>query len=108
MKKERSKRLAKQGLHKIVKVSWIDADEDSGWSPYKKESPWVINTIGYLIEKNKRKNDFIVIANSHIPETNVWSGISRIPGGMVIKMETLSTAASCGYALMDDDTLNNT
>jgi len=99
--------MTKQCRHKLVEVHWIDAEEDSGWQSYEKKIPWVIKTIGYLVEKNKTKSDFIVLANSHIPDSNTWSGLSRIPGGMVIKMKTLSTTA-CGYPLMNDNTSNNT
>ena len=107
MKKGRKQKSFKC-RHKIVSVAWIDADESSGWEKYKKESPWIINTIGYLVELPKKKNDYIVLANSHLPETESWSGLNRIPKGMVIEVKTLLTTAECGYSLMDDDSLNNT
>jgi len=93
--------------HKILRCSWIDADEDSGWTTYEKKAPWVVNTIGYLVELPKKKSDFLVLANSHLPDQNHWSGLTRIPKGMILGIETLLTAAPCGYSLKNDDTSDN-
>jgi len=90
--------------HRIVSVAWVDADEDSGWQTYNKKSAWIINTIGYLIEMPKKKTDFIVLANSHLPDTNEWSGTTRIPKGMVLSVETLMKSVSCGE--MNEDSGN--
>ena len=79
-----------------MKVGWIDADESSGWSEHKEEAPWVIYSIGYLVSMPKRKTDFIVIANSHLPDVSQWSGLSRIPKGMVLSVETLMHKVPCG------------
>ena len=91
-------------LHRIVSVAWIDADEDSGWQTYNKKSAWIIKTIGYLIEMPKKKTDFIVLANSHLPDANEWSGTTRIPKGMVLSVETLMKSVSCGE--MNEDSGN--
>ena len=93
--------------HDIIRVEWIDADEKAGWEVYEKKPARVIYTIGYLIEKPKTKGEFLVLANSHLPDEDEWSGLSRIPKGMILGMETLITAAPCGHTLMDDNTPNN-
>ena len=83
--------------HDLVRVGWVDADEKSGWHTYNKDEPtWKIYTVGYLVEKPKTKTDFIVLANSHLPETNEWGGLNRIPKGMILSIETISKAIPCG------------
>ena len=87
--------------HTIISVQWIDAEENSGWETYKKKYPWIISTIGYLIELPKNKADFIVLANSHLPDTNQWSGVTRIPKGMVLSVKTISKGVLCGEQYED-------
>jgi hypothetical protein len=82
--------------HIVVAVYWIDADEDSGWQTYTNKSAWIIKTIGYLIAMPKKKTDFIVLGNSHLPDTDQWSGVTRIPKGMVLSVETLVKNVLCG------------
>lgn len=82
--------------HDIVKVSWVDADEESGWQMYNRRAAWVIHTIGYLVERPKKKTDFAVLANSHLPDTGCWSGLVRIPRGMILSITTLIKNAPCG------------
>jgi hypothetical protein len=86
----------KRCLHRVVKVSWIDAEEEAGWNEYKKKPSWVIHTIGYLVELPKRKTDFMVLANSHLPDTNSWGGLNRIPKGMILSVETVLKSVRCG------------
>ena len=86
----------KQCLHDLVSVSWIDADEESGWATYTKKPAWVIHSVGYLVERPKLKNDFVVLANSHLPDTGCWSGLSRIPRGMILSITTLLKKIPCG------------
>lgn len=88
-----------------MRVAWIDADEKSGWQEHKVDSPWVIYTIGYLVALPKLKTDFYVLANSHLPDANQWSGITRIPKGMVLSAETLMARLPCGKVL-DENTSN--
>jgi hypothetical protein len=91
----------KKRLLRLIRCAWIDADEDSGWREYTRDSAWVIYTVGYLVESPKRKTDFLVLANSYLPETGTWSGISRIPKGMIISIETLINKMPPGYKLAD-------
>ena len=102
---EKEKEILTKCLHDIVKVSWIDADEESGWQEYNKEAAWVIHTIGFLVEKPKLKTDFVVLANSHLPDTGVWSGLCRIPRGMVLSITTVVKNTPCGGAI-DENTGN--
>lgn len=83
-------------VHDLVMVSWIDADEESGWQKYEKKPTWVIHTVGYLVERPKTKTDFVVLANSHLPDSGCWSGINRIPRGMIMSIKTLIKGVSCG------------
>ena len=83
-------------LHQIVQVAWIDAEEEAGWHEHKQKIPWVIHTIGYLVELPKRKTDFIVLANSHLPDTNTWGGLNRIPKGMILSVKTILKNVQCG------------
>ena len=87
--------------HTIISVQWIDAEENCGWETYKKKDPWVISTVGYLIELPKNKAEFIVLGNSHLPDTNQWSGVTRIPKGMILSVETISKGVSCGEQYED-------
>lgn len=84
--------------HQVVRVSWIDADQHSGWHDLKdvNKKAWVINTVGYLVSSGKKKTDFVVLADSHLPDTDQWGGLNRIPMGMVISIETLVESAPCG------------
>jgi len=88
--------VKKKCLHRIVRVSWIDAEESSGWSEHTEEAPWIIYSIGYLVSMPKRKTGFVVLANSHLPDVSQWSGLSRIPKGMVLSVETLMHKVPCG------------
>ena len=88
----------KKCLHRLVRVKWIDADEDSGWQemPKDHDPTWIIYSVGYLVSMPKRKTGFVVLANSHLPDVGQWSGISRIPKGMVLEIETLMSKIPCG------------
>ena len=90
--------MKKKCLHRLVRVHWVDADEDSGWREVTKDQDptWIIYTVGYLVSMPKRKTDFVVLANSHLPDVGQWSGISRIPKGMVLETETLMSKIPCG------------
>jgi len=83
-------------LHSVVRVSWIDADNVSGWTEFKEEAPWVIHTIGYLVSSGKKKTDFVVLADSHLPDTDQWGGLNRIPMGMVLAIDPLLESVPCG------------
>ena len=90
--------MKKKCLHRLVRVHWVDADEASGWREVTKDQDptWIIYTVGYLVSMPKRKTDFVVLANSHLPDVGQWSGISRIPKGMVLEIETLMSKIPCG------------
>jgi len=83
--------------HSVVRVSWIDAEQFSGWSTLKDETPWVVFTVGYLISSGKKKTDFVVLADSHLPDTDQYGGLNKIPKGMVLEIETLVEAVPCGH-----------
>ena len=83
--------------HRVVRVSWIDADDTAGWAEFKESKPWVIQTVGYLVSSGKKKTDFVVLADSHLPDLDQWGGLNRIPMGMVLGVETLVESAPCGH-----------
>ncbi len=83
--------------HSVVRVSWIDADQSSGWSDFKSKAPWVIHTVGYLVSSGKKKTDFVVLADSHLPDTDQWGGLNRIPMGMVLEIQTIAESVPCGH-----------
>ena len=93
-----SKRKRKDGKcrHSIISVRWIDSAEASVWQGYSDKPAWVIRTVGYLIALPKKKTDFIVLGNSHLPDTDQWSGVTRIPKGMGLSVDTLMKNVSCG------------
>jgi len=74
---------------KLVMIEWVDADGESGWSSYDPETPLItVKTFGILVNRNK---DHIAHADSWCPETKHWSGLGRIPMGMVKRIKTLMT-----------------
>lgn len=83
-------------------MSWIDADEESGWQSYGKTPAWLIITVGYLVDIPIKSTEFFVLANSHLPETGEWSGISRIPKGMVVDIKKIKKSMPCGRSLDED------
>jgi hypothetical protein len=87
--------------HSVVRVSWIDADDSAGWQELKKEPTWVIHTVGYLVSSGKKKTDFVVLADSHLPDLDQWGGLNRIPVGMVLGIETLVESVPCGQIYED-------
>ncbi len=90
--------------HDVCIVSWMDAEEEAGWSELGDESPWIIKTIGFLVSKGRKRTDFIVMANSHLPwgDDESYSGITRIPLGMVIGVEVIARKVSCGHYISQD------
>jgi len=91
--------MSKRCTHRLIRCRWIDAEESSGWEEYKKEKSWVIHTIGFLVDSPKKKTDFLVLANSHLPDTDEWSGLTRIPKGMILGVDTLIRGMPCGVPL---------
>jgi hypothetical protein len=86
----------KRCCHRLVIASWIDADEEGGWSHYKEKPSWIIHTVGFVVATPRKKTDFLVLANSHLPDTDSWSGLSRIPKGMLLSVETIRKNVHCG------------
>ena len=69
---------------------WHDAHSVTDiWSELKdiSDEPCVVRTIGWLLEDAKK--DHVVVAQSHIGETDEYDGIMAIPSGMVVSMKTL-------------------
>lgn len=73
---------------KLVEITWTDADGESGWSDYDpKDKLPVIKTFGILVDKNDKQ---VVHADSYCHESCRWSGLGRIPKGMVSKIKTIA------------------
>jgi len=75
---------------KLVEIHWIDAEAEAGWSEDDpaKDKPTILKTYGLLVRKTK---DWVIHADTYIPETKVWGGKGKIPAGMVKKVKTLMT-----------------
>ena len=66
---------------KLVEIVWIDADGEAGWSAYDPDAKLVtVKTYGILVNQAK---DHIAHADSYCTESKMWSGLGRIPTGMV-------------------------
>lgn len=74
----------------LVCVHWIDADGEAGWfaDDPKEDSPHVLRTYGLLV---RQTDDWVITASTYDPLTGLWSDRSRIPMGMVQKVETIRT-----------------
>lgn len=72
----------------VVLVEWHDAHATSEWTDPSAidEEPFVVNTVGYLIENGKPNH--VVVAQSEGAEGDL-DGILSIPTGMVVKIVTL-------------------
>lgn len=96
--------------HDLIIVSWIDAEEEAGWNVLEEEPSWIIKTVGFLISKGRKRTDFIVMANSHLPwgDDETYSGITRIPMGMVLDVEVVAKKVSCGGYVTEDRSRHTT
>lgn len=74
---------------KLVEISWIDAEQSSGWShdDPKDDKPIIIKTYGLLVRKTK---DWVIHADSYLPDTKTWGGRGKIPTGMVRKIKVIT------------------
>jgi hypothetical protein len=76
----------------LVEITWIDADGESGWTEYDPSKKLVeVKTFGLLVNRNWRKSDHIAHADTWCPETKHWSGLGRIPKGMVKRVKVITT-----------------
>ena len=74
---------------KLVEISWLDADGEAGWSKYNpKEKLVLVKTFGILVDKT---DQVVVHADSFCHESGMWSGLGRIPRGMVKKIRIIAT-----------------
>ena len=96
--------------HDLIAVSWIDAEEEAGWTVLEEEPSWIIKTVGFLISKGRKRTDFIVMANSHLPwgDEETYSGLTRIPMGMVLDVEVVARKVSCGGYVSQDQSRHTT
>ena len=75
----------------LVKVTWIDADDEAGWQPDDeaedgKETP--LKSYGLLVSRGPK---FITISYCRNEESAEWLGKHRIPAAFVISIEVLQT-----------------
>lgn len=74
---------------KLVQIEWIDADGESGWSTYDPKEKLVhVKTFGILVDKTDK---MVVHADSYCHESKMWSGLGRIPRGMVKSIKVITT-----------------
>ena len=73
---------------KLVCIEWIDADGESGWSAYDPEAKLTtIKSFGILVNKT---DDHIAHADSYCHESKMWSGLGRIPTGMIKSVKLIA------------------
>jgi len=75
---------------KLVCVEWVDAEADAGWSrdDPKDDKPMVLKTFGLLVRKTK---DWVIHADTYLPDTKMWGSKGKIPTGMVRKIRVITT-----------------
>ena len=75
---------------KLVEIHWIDAEGHAGWSQDNPDDdkPIVIKTYGLLVRRTKQ---WIIHADTYLPDTKEWGGKGKIPAGMVKKVKHLMT-----------------
>ena len=64
---------------KLVKVVWRDIIGTSGWEKAEEVNPPVIQTTGYLIQKNRK---VVKVANTQ-DDKGEWSSITAFPTGCI-------------------------
>ena len=64
---------------KLVKVVWRDILGTSGWEKPEEVKPQVIQTTGYLIQKNRK----VVKVATTQDEKGEWSSITAFPTGCI-------------------------
>lgn len=76
---------------KLVEVEWLDADNGSGWTEYKKDihqKGKCIKSYGLLVDKGET---FVVLSFCCNEEGGDWLGTHSIPLGMVKKIRVIET-----------------
>lgn len=75
---------------KLIEIHWIDAETEAGWSydDPEKDNPVIIKTYGLLVRKTK---DWVIHADTYLPDTKAWGNKGKIPAGMVVKIKTIAT-----------------
>ena len=69
---------------KLVEITWVDADGESGWSHYNPSTKMpVVKTFGLLVNHNWKKMDHLAHADSYCNDSGDWSGLGRIPTNMI-------------------------
>ena len=76
-------------VSKVVEVTWLDADGESGWSEYDDDGQKItyLKSYGLLVDKGK---NFVVIAECKGSGNN-WSSIQRIPNQMVKRVRVIES-----------------
>ena len=87
--------MAKPIKKRLVCVHWIDADGVAGWfDPDDKsdEHPVVLRTFGLYVQTTK---NWVITATTYDPVNKQFSDRSRIPRGMVKKVENIRDVEYC-------------
>ena len=73
----------------LVKVTWIDADDEAGWQPDDEVEDGKVEHLksyGLLVSRGPK---FITLSYCRNVESEEWLGKHRIPAAFVISVETL-------------------
>ena len=81
--------MAKPIKKKLVEIHWVDAEAEAGWSrdDPRDDKPVILKTYGLLVRKTK---DWVIHADTFIPDTGHWGGKGKIPVGMVKKIKVIA------------------
>ena len=83
--KSPSKGNTRRTSPKLVKIRWRDVIATAGWEPEGEVDPPVLESWGFLIQKNK---NVIKIATTR-DEKGEWTAITAFPPGVVLEITTL-------------------
>ena len=75
-------------IKKVVHITWIDSQTDSGWTPIKEvaEELELTHTIGFFVSES---DAFYIVAHSFDPQTESVNGLMTIPKSAVETIKTL-------------------
>lgn len=80
--------------HRMVRINWVDACTDHGWTPLKTAKKYKsakVSTVGWLIGDHEDR--YIVALTRDSEDAN---GIIAIPKGWVQEIVSLQVTGACG------------
>ena len=75
----------------LIKVTWIDADDEAGWQPDDEAEDGKVDPLfsyGLMVSRGPK---FITLSYCRNEGSGEWLGKHRIPLAFIIRVETLQT-----------------